>query len=261
MPMHEDECSPEMLVTLVDVTSVHMVFHWQGHLSSLASYMSTNQPLTISSMNSPTDDSPTNNSSSTNDSQETCIKSVVKAVCTHMLSFRDAAKQFNIPATTISNHLKGGKAPSIAHESQQLLSNKQQKIIIEWLKWHGNNGNPMTGEQLAALIFDLMEQRPSANWIHKFLRNHADKITERRACGLDPKRAQAFNEACCHMPLRAARVTHCWAEHTPRLQRTFTMRMRREFSWEGGGRTSPSNTSFQRKIVTSTSCDRIHSYW
>ena len=61
----------------------------------------------------------------------------------------------------------------------------------------------MMHEQLAALIFDLMEWRPSANWIHKFLRNHADKIAERRACGLDPKRAQAFNEAIvtCHFEL------------------------------------------------------------
>ena len=69
--------------------------------------------------------SPTDNGSSTNDSREACIKSAVEAVCARTLSFHDAAKQFDIPATTISNCLKGGKAPSIAHESQQLLSNEQ----------------------------------------------------------------------------------------------------------------------------------------
>ena len=95
-------------------------------------------------MNSPADNSPTDHGSSTNNSQEACVQSVVKAVHSCMLSFRDATKQFNIPATTISNHLKGGKALSIAHESQQLLSNEQQKVVIEWLRWHGNNGNPMT---------------------------------------------------------------------------------------------------------------------
>ena len=93
-------------------------------------------------MNSPADDSPTDNGSSTDDSREAHIKSAVEAVCAHTLSFRDAAKQFDIPATTISNHLKlkGGKAPSVAHESQQLLSNKQQKVVIEWLRWRGDNG-------------------------------------------------------------------------------------------------------------------------
>ena len=120
-------------------------------------------------MSSPTDDSPTDNGSSTNNSQEACVKSVVNAVCTRTLLFRDATKQFDIPATTISNCLKGGKALSIAHESQQLLSNEQQKVVIEWLRWHGDNGNLMTCEQLAALIFDLTEQRPGANWICKFL--------------------------------------------------------------------------------------------
>ena len=82
-------------------------------------------------MNSPTDDSPTDNGSSTDDSQEARVKSAVEAVRAHTLSFCDAAKQFNIPATTISNRLKGGKAPSIAHESQQLLSNEQQKVVIK----------------------------------------------------------------------------------------------------------------------------------
>ena len=146
-------------------------------------------------MNSPADDSPTDNGSSTDDSREARVKSAVEAVRARTLSFRDAAKQFDIPATTISNRLKGGKAPSIAHESQQLLSNEQQKVVIEWLRWRGDNGNPMTREQLAALIFDLTERRPGANWIRKFLRSHADKIAERRAHGLDPKCAQAFNEA------------------------------------------------------------------
>ena len=144
-------------------------------------------------MNSPADDSPTNNGSSTDDSREARVKSAVKAVRTCTLSFHDAAKQFDIPATTISNRLKGGKAPSIAHESQQLLSNEQQKVVIEWLRWRDDNGNLMTHEQLAALIFDLTEWRPGANWIRK--RSHADKIAERRARGLDPKRVQAFNEA------------------------------------------------------------------
>ena len=250
--MHEDDCSLKMLVTLVDMTSTHMVFPQQGHLSSPACYMSTNPPLTVSSMNSPTDDSPTNDGSSTNNSWEAHIQSVFKTVCARMLLFCDATKQFNIPATTISNCLKGGKALSVAHESQKILSNKQQKVVIEWLRWHGDNGNLMTCEQLAALIFDLMEQRPGTNWICKFLRNHADKITERRVHGLNPKHAQAFNKDI---------VTRHFKLLESIIDRQRIPRMRKEFNWEGGGRTSPSDTSFQRKIMTSTSCGQIHSSW
>ena len=131
--MHEDECSPKMLVMSVDMTSARTVFRQQGHLGSPARYASTNPPNhnTISSMNSPADDSPTDNGSSTDDSREARIKSAVEAVHAHTLLFCDAAKQFDIPATTISNRLKGGKALSVAHESQQLLSNKQQKVVIK----------------------------------------------------------------------------------------------------------------------------------
>ena len=104
-------------------------------------------------MNSPTDDSPTNNGSSTNNSREAHVKSAVEAVRTRTLLFRDAAKQFGLPHTSISNHLRGHKAPSITHESQQLLSNKQQKVLVEWCRLHGDAGNLMTHTQLSTLIF------------------------------------------------------------------------------------------------------------
>ena len=139
-------------------------------------------------------DSPTDNGSSTDNSWEACIHFAVKAVHAHMLLFHDAAKQFSIPATTISNHLCGGKAPSVAHESQKILSNEQQKVVIEWLRLRGNNGNPMTHEQLRPLIFDLTWWRPGINWICKFIKNNFDKITEKTVHGLDPKCAEAFNE-------------------------------------------------------------------
>ena len=61
----------------------------------------------------------------------------------------------------------------------------------------------MMCDQLRALIFDLTEWRPGLNWICKFLKNNADKITEKTACGLDPKHVQAFNEKAvtCHFEL------------------------------------------------------------
>ena len=133
MPMHEDECSPKMLVMSVDVTSAHTAFHRQGHLGSLA--LMRPPTLTISSMNSPTDDSPTDNSSSTDDSQEARIKSVVEAVCACMLSFCDATKQFDIPATTISNHLKGGKCYDPNHELQSRASAHQPTPSLGLEAW------------------------------------------------------------------------------------------------------------------------------
>ena len=137
--------------------------------------------------------SPTDNDSATDDTsnREARLQSVVEAVRTNSLSLRAAAKQFGLPHTSISNRLHGCKAPSIAHESQQLLSNEQRKVLVEWCRLRGNTGNPMTHTQLSALIFDMTERTPSTNWICKFVQKNADQITKKRAHGLDPKRAQA----------------------------------------------------------------------
>ena len=77
--------------------------------------------------------------------------------------------------------------------------------------------------------------------------------------------AGLIQSVCRHLMRPLSHATSSCSSHSLSGRaypwRTFIMRMRREFSWEGGERTSPSNTSFQRKIVTSMSCDRIHSYW
>ena len=98
--------------------------------------------------------SPTDNNSATDDTSncEARLQSVVKAVHTDNLSLHAAAKQFDLPHTSISNRLHDRKASSIAHESQQLLSNEQQEVLVEWCRLHGDAGNPMTHTQLSTLI-------------------------------------------------------------------------------------------------------------
>ena len=129
--------------------------------------------------------SPTDNDSATDDTSnhKARLQSAVKAVCTDNLSLCAAAKQFGLPHTSILNHLCGHRAPSVAHESQQLLSNEQQKVLVEWCRLHGNTGNPTTCTQLSTLIFDMIEWTPSTNWIHKFVKN-ADQITKQGHMGL-----------------------------------------------------------------------------
>ena len=83
---------------------------------------------------------------------------------------------------------------SIAHEHQQLLTNPQKAVVIKWCIWCSDMGDPLTCAKLQALIHNLMQQEPSETWICRFLKNNADQITPKRAHGLDPKCAQAFNK-------------------------------------------------------------------
>src|SRR6266481_6853253 len=63
------------------------------------------------------------------DDREALIQAAVDTVRTST-SFRDAAKQFSVPSTTISNHLHGRKPASVTHEGQQLLDNAQKATVI-----------------------------------------------------------------------------------------------------------------------------------
>src|SRR6266481_5095389 len=139
------------------------------------------------------DDSLTANNTPTSNDCETLIQAAVSAVRAGNLSFRAARKQFGIPPTTISNRFHGCQAPSVAHKHQQLLSNAHKEVIIEWARWHGDMADPLSCVKLHTLIHNLMHQIVSNNWIHRFLQKNAGKINARRARGLDPNRAQAFN--------------------------------------------------------------------
>src|SRR6266481_6638073 len=139
------------------------------------------------------DNSLTANDTPTSNDGETLIQAAVSAVRAGNLSFRAAGKQFGIPPTTISNCFHSCQAPSVAHEHQQLLSNAHKEVIIKWARWHGDMADPLSRVKLCTLIHNLMHRIASNNWIHRFLQKNAGKINARRAHGLDPNRAQAFN--------------------------------------------------------------------
>src|SRR6266481_1116053 len=127
------------------------------------------------------------------DDCEALIQAAVDAVHTDT-SFRDTAKQFSIPSTTISNHLHGHKPASVAHEGQQLLDNAQKAAVIDWCQFEADMASPMSCVRLHAMIQNLTNWVASDSWIHKFLDKNSDKITMKRGRGLDTKCAQSFNE-------------------------------------------------------------------
>jgi hypothetical protein len=57
-------------------------------------------------------------------------------------------------------------------------------------------------------IKNVNEKHPSKTWIQKFLKRHALKLkTAGRRCGLDPKRAQAFNYTAVHAHFELVKET------------------------------------------------------
>ena len=125
------------------------------------------------------------------------------------LSLYKAAWDYNVPYATLWNHANGIHDHSTAHEHEQLLSNVQQNMLIEWCKYHAHMSIPLTHVQVSGILYllytpshivqvaqkaaELAGQTPGKNWVYRFLTKHKDLLYSGKGHGLDPKRAQAFN--------------------------------------------------------------------
>jgi len=57
-------------------------------------------------------------------------------------SIRTAAAAFNIPNTMLRNRMSGRNSRATAHESEQLLSNVEEKTLVRWITRLTRTGFP-----------------------------------------------------------------------------------------------------------------------
>src|SRR5687767_3880094 len=77
--------------------------------------------------------------------------------------------------TTLWRRWKGYTAPrSQAHQSQQLLSNIQERILVEWITEYSLRGEPLSKRMLRRTVEQITggRVRPGKNWIARFLKRH-----------------------------------------------------------------------------------------
>ena len=116
----------------------------------------------------------------------------------HHKSFQKAAQDFNIPVSTLRRRiLFNSRPPKEAHSNQQLLNLAQEKVLVDWLQYLGLTGHAASKRTVGPKVFDLCGKNPSKRWVSRFVQRHPDLVLG-RPCGLDPKRAQAFNFTTCN---------------------------------------------------------------
>lgn len=114
-------------------------------------------------------------------------------------TYRRVAMDFGLQQCyqTFIRRLQGKTQPrSKAHAAQQLLSEPQEKALADWLEHLSDVGRPLSRRTIAKKVERLtdMSHRPSQRWLRNFLlRNPGIRLG--KPSGLDPKRAQAFNES------------------------------------------------------------------
>ena len=117
-----------------------------------------------------------------------------------------AAKAHRVPYFTLRRRIQGLAQPCrMAHAEQQLLTDAEEKTLVEWIQYLALTGHPLNKRTIrpkiqailtAKGIRNLDDKHPSKTWIRNFMKRHASVLKGSRGCGLDPKRAQAFTATC-----------------------------------------------------------------
>lgn len=106
-----------------------------------------------------------------------------------------AAQAVGVPHVTLRRRYLGQTKPrSFAHAQDRLLSQGQEDVLCDWVKYLGATGHGVSKRTIIPKVQKMCGRRPSKSWIRCFLLRRTD-IVLKRPTGLDPKRAQAFNLA------------------------------------------------------------------
>jgi len=109
------------------------------------------------------------------------------------LKLYPAAKKFGLPAGTLRNRLHGlRQSTKKAHQHEKLLDDAQERVLVDWVMFLGMTGRPISRSTLRPKCIELCGKLPGKTWIWRFLKRHPE-LKLKKASGLDPKRAQAFN--------------------------------------------------------------------
>ena len=102
-----------------------------------------------------------------------------------------------------------------AHGEQQLLTDAEEGTLVDWIWYLALTGYPLNKRTIRPKVQAILSEKgikndkkhPSKSWIQKFLKWHASDLKTGRGCGLDPKRAQAFNYATVHAHFKLIKET------------------------------------------------------
>ena len=95
-----------------------------------------------------------------------------------------AAKDHCVTYGTLRNCMLGGGDRHQGHEHEQLLSDMQQMVLIDWCQYHSRMALPLTCIQVPQKVTELAGSTPGKNWISRFLKKNADMLYSGKWLGL-----------------------------------------------------------------------------
>ncbi len=82
-----------------------------------------------------------------------------------------AARDFDVPNSTLQGRFAGRLAKKDAHEGQKHFSKSQEHVIADWISTCGKRGIPVT---LQAFTSDFLGHPIGENWPCRFIKRHPE---------------------------------------------------------------------------------------
>ena len=115
-------------------------------------------------------------------------------------SIRFLAESFGVSNTTLQNRVKGRTTPrKVAHESQQLLSHLEEKVIINRIEDYDDRGIPLRRRHVLQMVFEILKAKGRVadigkGWVDRFVNRHPG-IQTKVGKSIDKQRALATDVA------------------------------------------------------------------
>jgi len=132
------------------------------------------------------------------------LRAALQRVSNKEISLRQAALQYGIPRSTLSDH-KTGKSTSRCAGAPTVLSHAEESEIVIGCQVLAEMGFPLDKAYVSAIVGDYLKQQgkpnafgesglPGRNWWDGFLRRHP-QLAQRKPQHLSRKRAEANDSA------------------------------------------------------------------
>ncbi|GFN92561.1 mushroom body large-type kenyon cell-specific protein 1 [Plakobranchus ocellatus] len=126
------------------------------------------------------------------------VQAAIRTVREKHLSKREAARQHNIPESTLRGRLQGRL--SVHKAKPTALSRQEEQKLVEWLKESARRGFGRSKNQLLTAVQTVISQtpgrktqfrnyRPGYKWYRDFMRRHAEQLSLRTPQALGAQRA------------------------------------------------------------------------
>lgn len=107
---------------------------------------------------------------------------------------RSTARNHGVAYETLRSRWQGISLPKQEyHETRQLLSHQQERVLVDRINILSDRGIPPTQGIIKCLAFEICQKRPGKNWAYEFINRHSDEISSVFLEGFDLSRKKADN--------------------------------------------------------------------